>query len=221
MSDDAVCEPFVDNLAELALGTLNGHERIDTLDHVETCAHCALELEHLSRATDAILQMAPEVEPPSGFEARLRRRMADDEVRTPRRALPRWLLAGVAAVVALGLGLSIGLSVGTTPSRAKVAATPRLLQTASLVEDGTTIGGVSLYGGSSPVLTMELDKSLVQGTITCVIVTDSGTIHKLGTFKVANGYGAWAAPLGVPPHDVRAAQLISAQGATIATATLG
>src|SRR5579863_7196773 len=112
MSDDATCEPFADNLAELALGTLNGHERIDTLGHVETCARCALELEHLSRASDAILQMAPEVEPPSGFEARLRRRMVADEVRAPRRTLPRWLIAGVAALAALGLGLSIGLSVG-------------------------------------------------------------------------------------------------------------
>ena len=220
MSDDARCEPFDDNLAELALGTLTGRERITTLGHVEGCAHCASELEHLSRASDAILQMAPEVEPPPGFEARLRRRMAQDEVRTPRRAVHRWLLAGVAAVVALGLGLSIGLSVSSTPSKANVA-TPKLLQTASLVEDGSAIGGVSLYGGSSPVLTMELNRSSVQGTVTCEIVTDSGTTHKLGTFTVANGYGVWAAPLGVPPRDVRAARLVSARGATIATAVLG
>jgi hypothetical protein len=220
MSVDAMCEPFVDNLAELALGTLTGRERIATLGHVDSCAQCASELEHLSRASDAILQMAPDVEPPPGFEARLRNRMANEGVRTPRRALHRWVLAGAAAVIALGLGLSIGLSVGAPPSRAKVA-TPRLLQTASLIEDGNAIGGVSLYGGSSPVLTMDLTKSSVQGTVTCEIVTDSGTTHKLGTFKVTNGYGVWAAPLGVPPNDVRAAQLLSPEGATIARATLG
>jgi hypothetical protein len=218
MSDDTMCAGFSDDLAELALGTLTGRERIAALGHVESCAHCANELEHLSRASDAILHMAPDVEPPLGFEVRLCNRMASDEVRTPRLTMRRRLVAGVAAAVALVLGLSIGLSVGSSPSP-KVADRP--LQTASLVEHGTTVGGVSLYGGSTPVLTMELTSSMVPGTVTCEIVLDNGTTHKIGTFKVTHGYGAWVAPLGVPPNQVRTAQLVSQQGATIATARLG
>jgi len=71
------------------------------------------------------------------------------------------------------------------------------------------------------VLTMELAESSVQGTVTCEIVTDSGATYQLGTFRVTNGYGAWVAPLGVSPSDVRVAQLVSPNGTTIATAMLG
>lgn len=78
-----------------------------------------------------------------------------------------------------------------------------------------------MYGGSSPVLTMDLTESSLQGTVTCEIVTDNGATHRLGTFKVTNGYGAWVAPLGVSPDAVRVAQLVSPDGATVATAVLG
>ena len=70
------------------------------------------------------------------------------------------------------------------------------------------------------MLTMDLAESSAQGTVTCEIVTDHGATHKIGTFRVANGYGAWVAPLGVSPSDVRMARLISSNGAVIATAIL-
>jgi hypothetical protein len=93
--------------------------------------------------------------------------------------------------------------------------------TASLVADDRTVGKVSLYGGSTPVLTMQLATSSMHGTVTCDVVTANGASHVLGTFRVTNGYGEWAAPLGVSPSDVRTAQLISPDGATVATARLG
>ena len=220
MSNDTACREYADNLAELALGTLSGRERIATLGHVESCADCANELEHLSRASDAILHMAPDREPPLGFEVSVFGRMENVAPRAPRHALQRWLVAGAAAVVALALGLSIGLSVGSTPSLAKVATASKPWQTAKLVADGSTVGGVSLYGGSTPVLTMQLATSVVHGTVTCEIVTEGGATHKIGTFKVTHGYGAWVAPLGVPPNDVRVAKLVSTQGTTVASATL-
>jgi hypothetical protein len=225
MSDDTICEQFADNLAELALGILTGRERAATLAHVESCGQCADELDHLSRASDAVLSMAPEVEPPLGFEVRLLSRMRNDKVGSPRHVPHRWLLACAAAVVALAAGLGIGLSTGSSPPSAKVATqahptSSKPVLTASLIEDGSRVGGVSLYGGSTPVLTMQLAESSVHGTVTCEIVTDNGATHKLGTFRVTSGYGAWAAPLGVSPSDVRVAQLVSPDGATIATATL-
>jgi anti-sigma factor RsiW len=220
MSGDSTCDRFSDNLAELALGTLAGRERIATLGHVESCALCANELEHLSRASDAILHMAPDMEPPLGFEVRVCGRMENVAAQAPRHALQRWLLAGAAALVALALGVGIGLSAGSSPSKAKVATASKPWQTAKLVADGSTVGGVSLYGGSTPVLTMELAESMVKGTVTCEIVTNGGVTHKIGTFKVTHGYGAWVAPLGVPPNDVRVAELISSRGTTVATATL-
>ena len=226
MGDDTICEKFADTLAELALGILTGRERAATLAHVESCAHCADELDHLSRASDAVLSMAPEVEPPLGFEDRLFSRMRNDKVGSPRHVPHRWLLACAAAVVALAAGLSIGLSTGSSPPSAKVGTqthptTSKPVLTANLIEDDRTVGRVSLYGGSIPMLTMQLAESSVHGTVTCEIVTDNGATHNLGTFEVTNGYGAWAAPLGVAPSDVRVAQLVSPDGATTATAMLG
>ena len=74
------CDEYAENLAELALGILTGRARAATLAHVDSCAHCAEELEQLSRAADAVVSVAPELEPPVGFEVRLFNRMglADD-----------------------------------------------------------------------------------------------------------------------------------------------
>jgi hypothetical protein len=121
----------------------------------------------------------------------------------------------------MALGLSVGLSITSSPPSTKVATSSRPLVKGNLVEHGTTVGGVSLYGGSTPVLTMELTDTSVQGSVTCEIVTDSGATHKLGTFRVTNGYGVWAAPLGLAPRGVRLAKLVSPHGTTIATALLG
>jgi hypothetical protein len=224
MSDDTACEKLDENLAELALGILSGRERMTALAHVECCAQCADELERLSRASDAVLHMAPEVEPPLGFEVRLFNHMGHGEV-SRRHAPQRWLIACAAAVVALAAGLSIGLSTDSSSPNANVAGqahpTPSKPElTARLIGVGGAVGVISLYGGSSPVLTMELSKSSVHGTVTCEIVTDNGATHKLGTFRVTDGYGAWAAPIGYAPSEVRIAQLVSPDGATIATAML-
>ena len=64
------CEQYSNDLAELALGVLTGRERAQVLAHVESCPRCADELEHLSRVADTVVQSAPEMEPPLGFEVR-------------------------------------------------------------------------------------------------------------------------------------------------------
>ena len=78
MSDDVRergCEAYGNELAELALGVLTGRERARVLSHVESCPRCADELELLSRTADTVVQAAPEMEPPLGFEVRLFERM--------------------------------------------------------------------------------------------------------------------------------------------------
>jgi anti-sigma factor RsiW len=115
------CEQYADELAELALGVLTGRERARVLSHVESCPRCAEELEILSRTADSVLQAAPEMEPPLGFEVRLFERMGVTDVRPRRRRLrrSRWMPAvvGVAAVaVALGVGLSVTSSPSTSPT---------------------------------------------------------------------------------------------------------
>src|SRR6516165_11354155 len=99
------CHDYAADLSELALGVLTGRERARTLSHVESCPRCTEELEQLSDAADDVLKVAPEVEPPLGFEVRLFERMGVTDVpRRTRRRARRWVpaaLATAAAVAAL------------------------------------------------------------------------------------------------------------------------
>jgi hypothetical protein len=229
MSDDVRehgCEEYGDELAELALGVLTGRERARVLTHVESCPRCAEELEILSRAADSVVQAAPEMEPPLGFEVRLFERMGLTDVAPRRRRLrpSRWVPAVVgvaAAALALGLGLSLTSSSPTPSAIAPVHGVHRVVTTGVLLEDGETVGHVMTVGGSKPWISMMLADSSARGTVSCVVVTDNGVSHRVGTFKANKGYGAWISPLPVNPVDVRTAEVVSPSGTVIATATLG
>jgi Putative zinc-finger len=230
MSDNARergCEEYANELAELALGVLTGRERSRVLSHVESCPRCAEELEILSRTADSVLQAAPDMEPPLGFEVRLFERMGVTDV-VPRRGLrrlrpSRWVPAVVgvaAAALALGVGLSVTSSHSTSPKHAAQAPSHEVV-TAALVSNGKTVGRVMTFGGDKPWMSMTLDDSSAHGTVRCVVVTEDGVSHTVGTFESRGGYGAWMAPLHVNPATVRTAEVVSPSGTVIATATLG
>ena len=229
MSDDLRergCEQYSNELAELALGVLTGRERAQVLAHVESCPRCADELEHLARVADTVVQAAPEMEPPLGFEVRLFEQMGVTDVRRRhrhRRLRPsRWTTAVVgvaAAALALGLGLSL-----TSSSKPTVTAQSHGQQvlTAALMENGATVGHVVTVGGHTPWMSIMLSDSTVHGTVNCVVVTDDGVTHRVGTFVAHEGYGEWSAPLHhVNPADVRTAEVVSPSGTVLASATLG
>lgn len=221
------CEDYESELAELALGVLTGRDRARVLAHVESCPRCAEELEVLSRTADSVLQAAPEMEPPLGFEVRLFERMGVTDVPPRRRSLlrSRWVPAvvGVAAA-ALALGLGFGLtSSPPTPNVSAHGYGAHHVTTAALVEGRETVGHVVIVGGAKPWISMMLADSSAHGTVNCVVVTDDGVSHDVGTFKAdSGGYGAWIAPLPkhVDPGDVRAAEVVSPGGTVIATAAL-
>ena len=219
------CHDYAADLSELALGVLTGRERARALSHVESCPRCAEELEQLSRAADAVVQVAPGVEPPMGFEVRLFERMgvADVTRRRRRRRAPRWVpatLAAAAAVVGLAVGLTVALSSPAPPTQ-NAAGPARHVAVATLLEKGVSVGRVITHAGAEPWMSMMLADSSARGTVDCVVVTKDGVTHWVGSFTAKNGYGAWLAPLHVDPKDLRAAQLVSPSGTVIAAATLG
>ena len=224
MSDG--CVHYEDDLAELALGVLTGRERARALSHVESCARCAEELEQLSRAADAIVSVAPEAEPPLGFETRLFEKMGIAEERSTRqRRRPRyWIpVSAAAAVAALAVGLGLGLSSSPATSGSAHGGQHHqsAVEAAALVENGQKVGRVNVFGGREPWMQMTLTDSSARGVVHCVVVTDDGQVHQVGTFVASDGYGAWAAPLHVDPATVRSARVMSPSGTVIATATLG
>ena len=70
-------------------------------------------------------------------------------------------------------------------------------------------------------MSMMLADSTARGTVDCVVVTDDGVTHRVGTFVARRGYGAWISPLHVDPADIRTAEVVSPSGTVIATASLG
>jgi hypothetical protein len=231
MSEERGCEEHGNEMAELALGVLNGRERSRTLSHVESCPRCAKELEVLSHTADTVLQAAPDMEPPLGFEVRLFERMGvTDAAPRPRRRRghrlrpSRWVPAVVgvaAAALALGIGLGVASSPSTSPNHGQAVAPSPHIVTAALVSDGKTVGHVMTFGGDKPWLSMMLNDSSARGTVRCVVVTEDGTAHTVGTFESHEGYGAWMARLHVNPDTVRTAEVVSPSGTVTATATLG
>ncbi len=240
MIEDAhsnACEDQVENLAELALGILTGRQRAATLAHVDACQRCSEELEQLSHAADAVVSVAPEIEPPMGFEVRLFSRMGLTEApavakrsRSARKRataqwgsrLPRWALASAAAVVALALGLGIGWSTGSSSNGGAPRQGPggAEVSVGALTANGSSVGSVNTYGGSKPWMIVTLADSWSDGKVTCEVVTKDGVTHEVGSFTAKDGYGAWGAPLRVAPQDVQKAEVVSSSGKVIATAVL-
>jgi len=227
MSDDPRkrgCDAYSDDLTELALGVLTGRDRAHALSHVESCPRCAEELEQLSRVADTMVQVAPEAEPPMGFEVRLFERMGVADPRGKRhRIRPTYWVPAVVAAAAAALALGLGLSLSSSPAPsapAQANSSRSNAVSADLVENGAAVGHVVAFGGKTPWLSMMLADSTARGTVNCIVVTDDGVAHHVGTFVATHGYGAWIAPLPVKPADIRTAEVVSVSGTVIATATL-
>lgn len=213
------CAEARDVLPELALDILPGDVRAAALTHVEECAPCQAELAGLVAAGDAIVSLAPAVEPPAGFEQRVL--TALPALGAPRRARRVWLAAAAAvALFAAGFG-GWALGPGSTPTVHHVPlAAPGPLVEATLMSHGTTVGRVYAYWDNPGWVYMTIDQPGLTGRVTCELVRAGGAATELGWFNVSNGSGFWGAPLPFDPSSVRQARLLDDHGNVIATARL-
>jgi hypothetical protein len=227
-ADPRQCELMQDELAELALGALDGRRRSEALEHVASCPRCRATLEQLSGVTDTLLQLAPEVEPPLGFELRLVEKLnaADAaEAAKPRateRARQRWfrragpLVAAAAALVLLGIGVG-SLVMPRGAQNQQVSALPDLA-TAQLTSHGQVLGEVMTSPGNPAWMFMTINEKAWSGKVRCEVTLAGGTTQTVGVFTLSDGYGAWGAPLASPAGDVRSARLVAADGTVVASA---
>jgi hypothetical protein len=95
------CEQTRALAPELALGIADGAERAQALRHLAECAECRRLVEELSAVADDLLLLAPDHEPPAGFESRVLERVAPaPRPRRRRRALLFPVAAAAAAALA-------------------------------------------------------------------------------------------------------------------------
>ena len=220
VEDPRQCEAIQDELAELALGTLFGRSRSDVLDHVESCSRCAATLEQLSVVADQLVQLAPEIEPPLGFELRLADKLRSTApVRQPSRFRRAGLLSTAAAII-VALGIGIGTLVNPGGGTKPVERSTVNLTAAKLMSHGHVFGEVMISAGSPAWVFMTINEGGWSGTVTCQVTLAGGTVETIGAFELSGGYGAWGAPLTSAAGKVHSARLIAPNGAILASARL-
>ena len=93
------CEQVRELIPEVALGLAPGDERARVLAHVDACPECRAALARAASTVDGLLLLAPEHEPPPGFDSAVLAAMAP--AREPRRWTTFALAAAAAVLVAL------------------------------------------------------------------------------------------------------------------------
>jgi hypothetical protein len=211
------CEEFKEDLTSIALGTLSGRRRSEVLSHVENCPQCTAELDQLSMVADAVLHLAPEEDPPIGFELRLARRLqADAAPRQTNRFRRVSYLAAAALIVVIGFG--VGALVGSQNTNNTGQSTTANLASATLSSHGQNVGEVFVSGGTPSWMFMTIDSHSWSGVVTCELILANGKVENIGQFGLSGGYGSWGAPLTSPAGQVRSARLITASGVVLASA---
>ncbi|MCW2933300.1 MAG: hypothetical protein JWM19_4262 [Actinomycetia bacterium] len=233
------CAELHDEAAELALGVLTGRERAAAVAHLEKCEAFREEVRQLMATGEQLLKLLPPAEPPAGFETRALERLgmpAAQEGQTQPRQLAsrehrprhrgrsrrgpvcRALAATVmgVGVIAAGLG-GWRIGVGTSPSTSPAAAP--LTSASMLSVTHSSVGSIFLYAGTPRWLYMYVDIGTGNEPVTCQVVGADGKASTIGSFRLADGYGAWGSPDPGNIGTLTGARLVSANGTILATAS--
>jgi hypothetical protein len=215
MSAEDRCEETREVLPELALGIADGEERARVLAHIEDCADCRRELERQSAVADSLLVLAPEQEPPAGFESRVLRKIQPP---APRRSILRPLVAigAVAAAVAITVG---AMMIGTRDERrladqyraALEEANGQYFRTARLTDPAGRPGGVLFtYRGTPSWILVTVSPAYRASVDRAELVDRGGRRIPLTSFRLADG--AWGGSIPVDLQDVAAVHLVGKDG---------
>ena len=194
----------IDTMAEeLALGMVDEPERGDLLTHVDGCPRCRALLDDLSATADQVLLIAPEAEPPVGFEARAVAAMdpGPDHVGDVPSRRRRWVtIAAAAAIVVVVGGVGVGIGRASSPADARARALDRVdvgnVAAAPLTSaDGTRVGGAIVLGGARPSLWMSLDDAEPGERYLCQVVLADGTRHVVGVWSPKGPGRTWSVEL--------------------------
>jgi hypothetical protein len=200
------CEPVRELLPELALGILGGEDRARALDHLSGCAECSNELAALSRAADGLLALAPQHEPPAGFEDRVLARLRRE--RPKHRARRFTMFATAAALIAVVAGGAVW--VGTAHDRTLGKDYQNILAiqhgselAAARLEttDGFAVGEAFTYQGKPSWLFVVVTTAPVADGAYDIYGTVHGTAVRLGRITIAHGRGDWG---GVTTTNMKA-----------------
>jgi hypothetical protein len=221
------CEHTRQLAAELALGIADGAERAEALRHLAECAECRRTVEELSAIADDLLMLAPEREPPAGFESRMLARMQPPTAMRPRRwrrLLAPAAAAGVAAVA------SVAIVFGATGDDRRVAAHYRAtlavahgsdFEAARLQAPGRVRAGVVYgYRGAPSWVFVAVYRSYRSTAYTLELTMTSGRRVALPSFRLDPRTGSAGRTIPVDLQHVSSVRLIGAGHGDVLEASL-
>jgi hypothetical protein len=223
------CRELHDVAAELALGVLTGRGRAQAIAHLDHCEACRENVRQLTMTGEGLLDLLPAMEPPVGFETRVLDRIGLSSIPdappapvpaspapAPRRQFGRTrrMLAVAAAVV----GIIVGGAGGWALHNGTSSPAPAALDSAALVSvSHQAVGKIYVYRGHPQWLYMSVSGlNSGNGMVLCQVVSRSGQISTVGSFRLASGYGYWGSPA---PGSLKGARLVTPNGKVLATAS--
>jgi hypothetical protein len=220
------CTEARELLPELAAGVAAGDERARALGHLSGCPACRREFAATAEVVDELLLLAPEHEPPAGFESSVLARLTPPA--PPRRRLrPRLLLA--ASIVAVA-GLAAGAVWGQTADDRQLASDYRrtlavahghgLSAAPLLLAGGAETGTVFAYDGSPSWIYVTFRSAPPLGRYDVRLLTKDGRRFALRPFTPTPGGTAWGSTIEVPTQQIQKIEFMRSNVPTM-TASFG
>jgi hypothetical protein len=218
------CEETRELLPELALGILGGEDRARALEHLTRCADCSSELAALSRAADGLLTLAPQHEPPAGFEDRVLARLRRERPRHRARRITTF--AAAAALIAVFAGG--GVWVGTAHDRKLSSYYQNVLGIAHGTEfaaaalktnDDISGGEIFTYEGRPSWIFVVVRAPVSDGVYQIMGTVRGASVH-LGLVQVQHGMGDWGGTTTASMSSVGEIRVIDEAGKQVLHGTV-
>ncbi|HEY3036801.1 MAG TPA: hypothetical protein VGJ54_19355, partial [Streptosporangiaceae bacterium] len=214
-----------------------GEERDAALRHLGGCPACRQLVSQLSSVGDELLLLAPEREPPLGFESRVLTAITEPPQPRGLRALPRglralprgrrWLAVAAAAVLAAAIGAG-SVFVATAGDRQLAQGYRAVLSegqgstfaAAPLQGSQGRVGTVFGYQGQPSWMVVTVQPwAADQGQLQVQALTRDGRYLALGKAVLGGGNRAWGGQIPVDLSAVHELRFVRSDGQTAFAAT--
>jgi hypothetical protein len=202
------CAELADVAPELALELLSGNERAAALAHLQRCESCQQLVSALTDTTDRMLLLAPQAEPPPGFERRVLAAVSDVATRAGRRPRRRALTTLALAAAAI---LMLVLVLGRSPQRSFAVAEMR-------TPAGEVVGRLLVEPDRPAALFMtlpgwsdQIERYALPDETYALRIDRTDQPPRLVPFDVEHD-SSWGATLDVDPDSITSVAVVDSQG---------
>lgn len=211
---DLTCDEVQDRAPSFALDILEPTARADVAAHLLRCAGCAREVSGMQESAAELLDLSDPDGRFEGWQAGGYEHPYPGDEEPPRRRRFR-LVAAMTAAAMLMVGTTFGPEIGATnaPRAIPVASAP-------LTSGDSPVGYVYFYGGSRPVLVVDVSGLDTKGRLTCAVAGTDGSTLRLGSFKLVGTRTEWAVTDRLPPSATADVVLLDPAGQVVASATV-